>query len=1032
MSSLSQEVLKHNLTDVGRRLLTISGSITDLLNLIERAENLLSNVEQTELVSLEVVISPALTALISDELFKHSDTDVKLSVLTCITEIIRITAPDPPYKDEQMKEIFKSTVVAFEYLSLESGRRFTKAMHILDVVCKIRSCLLMMDLGCDALVYEMFRIFFEQIRSNHPPSIFSSMEQIMTLVLEESEDIPSDIFTLLLSSVNKKKQNISSACLKLGETVFTMCASKLKPYIKTAVTSMKIDVNDYAPIVATLCPKTNNHKAAKETEKTSQGANGGNADQKGDSLRALMPPPRWPTSDNNGKHNSCKELHTERAADSSDVAEPSSILNKSAEEPSNSLMSAVEGNSKGADSSGTAEHESEPVQTSRKNPKDIAKGKEPVSVEEDTDTAPKKRGQKSNTSMDAEEAPGEREDSRNTSREEKKETDSVMKSTKAAKSENEPTSATKKRGQSSNSSSIKSEEGDDHAGRSSRLRNTDNGKGNVTELAPQLDKSKRKNVAQYQRSRGKGKMSTLNQEADTKSQTDIKEKAKVIVNLNLNEKPEDTGSVEENDQENSTKLELAAASEGPRQSPEEKQQEQSTVKSEDVNVNDNLSALRTTRKRRRAVHYSNNDTNEGSLHKGWGSRTGTKFSSSSKTTFKKEHVIGKEEASEMPNLGELLIGTKIKVWWPLDKEFYEGIVKSYDPVKKKHQVLYVDGDQETLNLQHQRWEPIVDDALAEEGKKTDLPGPDSSSQINSLEAVTPVQVKPDQADDFSDEGIPKGRLRRTKSVYRKQEKSSDRAKAVSSSGRNSGRKKSKREKQAETSDQAKANSSLKRSSGRKVENTKGPSREKEAKTSDQAKADPSPKRNSGQKVQAKSNQEKKAKISDPPKADPTPERNSGLKVQSKKSNSNLEKQAKKSDQSKADPPSGRQGTRAQKRASEEPNEVKKSDQGKTDSFLETLACLRKRVKKSANSDKGKQPKGSHSKADSSSKRTEMPTSAADAPLLDNPVEAVVDEKLKDNDSNSGAVVDTKITEEMAESIEKKNPKVDNENGASKV
>lgn len=42
-------------------------------------------------------------ALISDELLRHTDEDAKILVISCISEIARITAPDAPYDDEQMK-----------------------------------------------------------------------------------------------------------------------------------------------------------------------------------------------------------------------------------------------------------------------------------------------------------------------------------------------------------------------------------------------------------------------------------------------------------------------------------------------------------------------------------------------------------------------------------------------------------------------------------------------------------------------------------------------------------------------------------------------------------------------------------------------------------------------------------------------------------------------------------------------------------------------------------------------------------------
>ncbi|CAN0890858.1 Sister chromatid cohesion protein PDS5 homolog A [Linum grandiflorum] len=55
---------------------------------------------------------------------------------------------------------------------------------------------------------------------------------------------------------------------------------------------------------------------------------------------------------------------------------------------------------------------------------------------------------------------------------------------------------------------------------------------------------------------------------------------------------------------------------------------------------------------------------------------------------------------------EELIGNRINVWWPMDKAFYAGTVKSYDPLKGKHVILYDDGDIEVLRLDRERWELI--------------------------------------------------------------------------------------------------------------------------------------------------------------------------------------------------------------------------------------------------------------------------------------------------------------------------------------
>ncbi|XP_073128603.1 uncharacterized protein [Henckelia pumila] len=56
--------------------------------------------------------------------------------------------------------------------------------------------------------------------------------------------------------------------------------------------------------------------------------------------------------------------------------------------------------------------------------------------------------------------------------------------------------------------------------------------------------------------------------------------------------------------------------------------------------------------------------------------------------------------------GEELVGCKIKVWWPMDKLYYDGKVASYDYLKKKHQVDYDDGEKEILDLRSECWEML--------------------------------------------------------------------------------------------------------------------------------------------------------------------------------------------------------------------------------------------------------------------------------------------------------------------------------------
>ena len=79
----------------------------------------------------------------------------------------------------------------------------------------------MLDLECDALVVEMFQSFLKIVRSNHPLAVLSAMEIIMSLVINESENISLDLLNSLFAIVRKANQNVSPISWTLGEQIIT-------------------------------------------------------------------------------------------------------------------------------------------------------------------------------------------------------------------------------------------------------------------------------------------------------------------------------------------------------------------------------------------------------------------------------------------------------------------------------------------------------------------------------------------------------------------------------------------------------------------------------------------------------------------------------------------------------------------------------------------------------------------------------------------------------------------------------------------
>ncbi|KAL3656099.1 hypothetical protein CASFOL_000495 [Castilleja foliolosa] len=253
MLPLSDKELEERLSAAGNSLLHHPSSPDELLPLLDQIEELLQKVEQSPARSMQTALSPLTKALVAEELLKHSDVDVKVGVASCISEITRITAPDAPYDDDKMKDVFQLIVSSFENLSDTSSRSYEKRATILETVAKVRSCVIMLDLECDQMINVMFQHFLTAIRVNHANVIFASMETIMTLVLEESEDISPDLLNPILVTLKMNNEAVMPIAKKLAERVIQNSADRLRPYLADVVKSLDASLDDYGEVVASVC-----------------------------------------------------------------------------------------------------------------------------------------------------------------------------------------------------------------------------------------------------------------------------------------------------------------------------------------------------------------------------------------------------------------------------------------------------------------------------------------------------------------------------------------------------------------------------------------------------------------------------------------------------------------------------------------------------------------------------------------------------------------------------------------------------------
>ncbi|KAJ0791644.1 putative sister chromatid cohesion protein Pds5 [Helianthus annuus] len=226
------EKLQKTLEDVGSKLDNPPANKDALVKLLKQAAASLSELEQSPGKEVLKSMQPFVNAIVKPELLKHHDKEVKLLAAACTCEITRVTAPEAPYDDDVLKDVFHLIVSTFSGLRDTKGPSYGRRVTILETVAKYRSCVVMLDLECDDLINEMFTTFFAVASDGHSETVITSMKTIMVALLEESEDINQDLLLIILRVLGRNKKAITMAARKLAMSVIAQCAGKLEPGIK--------------------------------------------------------------------------------------------------------------------------------------------------------------------------------------------------------------------------------------------------------------------------------------------------------------------------------------------------------------------------------------------------------------------------------------------------------------------------------------------------------------------------------------------------------------------------------------------------------------------------------------------------------------------------------------------------------------------------------------------------------------------------------------------------------------------------------
>ncbi|KAJ0445987.1 putative sister chromatid cohesion protein Pds5 [Helianthus annuus] len=797
--------LRRQLKEAGRLLSKSPDSVEELLFILDQLWRLLLLVDQSPNNAMQDALSSPTKALVAGSLLEHPSMDVKVSVASCLCEVTRITAPDAPYTDEELKGVFRCIVSSLENLSDESSRFYNKRVSIIDSISKVRSCIIMLDLECFDLIVKMFEHFLNTVRDHHHGIVFSSMVNIMALVLEESEDISLDMLKPLLKSV-KNIEGVLPVARELGEEVIKKSADKIRPYLNKAMTDLNDSLAQYSQVVTSVCEGTpqfaeNNAESASVHEKVV------------DTAPAVVSSEDAAPVTSNGDMvigneenvDAQQSKNPEEAVDVNDAGDTNDTSAKSAEPVVESVH--VENTAeKSAEMAKSAEPVVETVHVENKAEKsaEIVVSVEKTLESEVTNAPAQSGSQQEESQTKVQIKKGIRSKKKGLTRTDRPLTVVALTTVNEVTSDPEMRSPkrirklTEKAEENNNKPSVTT--GDSGPKPAKRSRKKVGGGGSVAkkpkvsgEEVPESKKSKpddNKEAEAGGSKAGDSKVKPAKRSRKKDNETDSAAKqpsGKKVQKSRVIMKPSEDKDIENKDEETDSDNTPLKPSENKDEETEtdsdrkirnvsENRDEEETETDSD-NIPLKLSAQRVS-KSRSSVVKSRSKIKDGKKQ-GRGKNVEEKNQTKSlsedddgmdvslqsvlkkatkvkgnlegafSTGSKRKRSVTKKKVTETIKYDDSLVGQKVKVWWPEDKMYYEGVVESFNSAETKHKVLYVDGDEETLNLRKEKWEfikefstPNKEVVVAVEVQNTDIL-PDMAEGENKVSAKE-VESKTDK------------------------------------------------------------------------------------------------------------------------------------------------------------------------------------------------------------------------------------------------------------------------------------------------
>ncbi|KAL1508360.1 hypothetical protein AB1Y20_004470 [Prymnesium parvum] len=207
-----------------------------LVGKLKKLADELAEHEQSEFSDRDF-LAACTEALSSQKLLRHRDPDVRLLTACCLADLLRIYAPETPFDDGRLKDVFELFVAQLRGVEDIASPSFSRFAYLLERLAVVQAFVLILELNCDDLICQLFETLFMSISTDHELRSEQYMSDILTTVLEDLDVIPQAVLDTVLENLVEPRRTERRAAHQLARKVVQRCSSVLAKPIQEFLAS---------------------------------------------------------------------------------------------------------------------------------------------------------------------------------------------------------------------------------------------------------------------------------------------------------------------------------------------------------------------------------------------------------------------------------------------------------------------------------------------------------------------------------------------------------------------------------------------------------------------------------------------------------------------------------------------------------------------------------------------------------------------------------------------------------------------------